>query len=251
MLMLLLVQIELLKTKRSLALLMLFVCPLFVVVLQSLIMVKTGGSTIDEKGWAMLWAGANAIWCYFMLPLYIALITALLNGNEHKNATWRLMLSLPVQPIWLYLSKLTLAWLYTLIANLVLFLWVAVSILLLKAFGYGAESFTFANALDYPFISQVSKTAISCLPILIIQHAISWRYGNIVAPLALGVIATMGISQIGSSDYWVYYPWSYMTMSNMGSDSSMQLQAVWLALGTAVFAIIATSIWLCRRETSV
>jgi len=243
-----LIKLELLKTRRSLSLLMLMLCPLTVVTLQTLVLVKTGGSVIDQKGWSVLWMGANSIWSYFMLPLFIALITALLNGNEHKNATWRLMLTLPVQRHSLYLAKALLAWLYVVAANIMLFVWVALSVLVLNLLGMGSEQNSVFSALEYPAVEQTVKTAIACLPILMIQHLISWRFGNIVLPLAVGVIATMGIIQVGSSEYWVYYPWTYITMANMGSDIANQQQALVISSLMALLILMISTIWTSRRE---
>ena len=74
---------------------------------------------------------------------------------------------------------------------------------------------------------------LTSLPVLIIQHAVSWRFGNIIVPLSVAVMATMGIVQIGSSEYWVWYPWSYMTMSAMGGTEELRHHAVWLSLAVA------------------
>ena len=65
-----------------------------------------------------------------------------------------------------------------------------------------------------------------------------------------GVIATMGIVQLGSSKYWVYYPWSYTLMAVNGSAPDMQQKALLLAtgLGAALFAL--TCYWLGKREVS-
>ncbi|MES2018090.1 MAG: hypothetical protein V4484_16505 [Pseudomonadota bacterium] len=63
-----------------------------------------------------------------------------------------------------------------------------------------------AGAFSATLLPIAAKVALGCVPVLAIQHAVSWRYQNQVLPLAGGVSATMGITQIGSSGYWVYYP---------------------------------------------
>lgn len=243
--MLKLLSVELLKIRRSLALLMMFLIPLFVVVLNALIMLKRFGiERIGPDAWKGFWLGNTALWCYFMLPLFIALITGLLNGQEHKNQTWRLMLTLPVSRFKLYAVKAVLAWLFVAGASAVLLGGAALAAALLGM--AGADT---ATAFDYPLLAPIVKVTLACVPVLMIQHAVSWRYNNLVLPLAVGVIATMGITQIGSSEYWVCYPWSYALMALNGSTAAMQQQALVLgaAVGLALFAL--TSTLLGRRET--
>lgn len=239
-------RIELLKICRSLALLMLLVCPLMVAVLVFGVALKqTDAADFNEKMWFSLWQTSSAIWCYFMLPLYIALITGLLNGNEHKNQTWRLMLSLPISSRQLFLVKALLAWVFVIAANLLLALYVALAALALGVFGYPIQ-----GAFEFQIGYAVASVSLACLPVLIIQHAISWRFSNIVFPLATGVIATMGIVQLGSSKYWIYYPWSYILMASNGSSPEMQQQALWLATGLGLLLLALTSFWLGRREVA-
>lgn len=243
-----LLKVELLKTKRSLSLLMMVACPFAVVLLQALFMLnKNGGELIEQNGWNMLWTMGNSLWSYFMLPLYVALITTLLNGNEHKHATWRLMLSLPIKPFQLYWVKALLAWLFVIGSTFCLYLWIAALIIVFKVSGTSnSESLT--TALDYPFFAQLGKTAIACLPILVIQHALSWRIQNMVAPLALGVIATMGIMKIGQSEHWLFYPWSYTTMATMGGSEANQQLALILSGMTGLVLLLVSTLWLSRSE---
>ncbi|WP_196140356.1 ABC transporter permease [Aliikangiella sp. G2MR2-5] len=240
---------ELLKTKRSLSFLMMIACPFAVVSLQALLMLnKDGGAMIEKSGWKMLWMMGDSLWCYFMLPLYVALVSALLNGNEHKNQTWRVMMTLPIKQYQLYLTKALLAWFYIVGANIFLFVWTAILILLFMLLGVTNPAENFSSAFDYPIIKQLSKSAISCLPILFFQHALSWRVQNIVAPLAVGVIATMGILKIGQSEHWIYYPWSYITMANMGGDPDAQTTALILSLSVSGILLFVSTLWLSRKE---
>ena len=81
-----------------------------------------------------------------------------------------------------------------------------------------------------------------------IQHAISWRFQNLVLPLAVGVIGTMGVQQIGSSTYWVWYPWSYPAMAMMGSQVDKQQHAMMLAAIVGVALLAVSAVLLGRRE---
>jgi lantibiotic transport system permease protein len=243
--MLKLLSVELLKIRRSLALLMMVAIPLMVVVLNAAMLLKRPGlAALGPQHWPMYWMGNTGLWCYFMLPLYIALVTGLLNGQEHKNQTWRLMLTLPVSPYQLYAAKGLLALLFVLGANTVLIAGVVLSVGVLGVSGANIE-----GAFAAPMLLPVAKVTLACLPVLVIQHAVSWRFQNIVLPLAIGVVATMGIVQIGSSAKWVYFPWSYPMMAVNGSDVAMQQQALLLAAVAGSLLFAASTFVLGRRET--
>ncbi|MES2318062.1 MAG: ABC transporter permease [Pseudomonadota bacterium] len=237
--------VELLKIRRSLSLLMMFALPLMVVALVTMVMVKQNAmAAIGPKQWYMyFWAPVTGMWCYFMLPLYIALVTGLLNGHEHKNQTWRLMLALPVSQVQLFLVKAFLAWLFVLGATAVL-----AAGGLLVAGGMVLAGASADGAFTFPLLPAFGKVALTCLPVLAIQHAVSWRYQNLVLPLAIGVIATMGITQIGSSKEWVWYPWTYSMMAVHGSEVAKQDHALMLSAIVGMALLGVTAWFLGRRE---
>ena len=242
--MLKLLSIELLKVKRSQALWMMVAIPLVVVLLDLLMMLKrTAIGALADTHWTRLWMGNTLLWCYFMMPLYIALVTSLLNGHEHKNHTWRLMLTLPVSQRQLYVAKAVMAWLFVAGANAILIGATALAIALLGLAGASQK-----GAFVFPMLSVWAQVSLACIPVLLIQHAVSWRVRNLVLPLAVGVIATMGITQVGSSEYWVWYPWSYALMAAGGSDPAMQLRALLLAAGVGAALFAATAFVLGGRE---
>lgn len=239
-----LVAVELLKIRRSLALLMMFAIPMVVLLLNFSMLVKRHEmDQIDPKTWFMYWNGVTGIWSYFMMPLYAALITGLLNGQEHKNQTWRLMLTLPVSQLQLFIVKGILAWLFVVGSTLALIAATTVTVL-----GLGLAGASLDGAFKVELLTTLGKIALTCLPILVIQHAISWRFQNLVLPLAVGVIGTMGVQQIGSSTYWVWYPWSYPAMAMMGSHVDKQQHAMMLAAIVGVGLLAVSAVLLGRRE---
>lgn len=231
--------VEILKVRRSMALLVAFACPLMVVALNVLIQLKSK----HPPTWTMYWLGNTAVWTYFMYPLYIALVTALLNGNEHKNGTWRVMLSLPISSTQLYFSKLLLAFLFLVLANVVLFVMCAVGVLLLGLCGLPT-----VGAFEFTPLKAIAILSVAVLPVLLFQHWLSWRFSNIVAPLTAGVIGTMGIMQIGQSKDWVYYPWSYALTAINATNSDAKTQALQLAFAVSCVMSLLTWIWLKRTS---
>ncbi|WMW82392.1 ABC transporter permease [Undibacterium cyanobacteriorum] len=232
-------RIELLKVRRSLALMMAFVCPLMVVALNFLIQLKSK----HPPPWNMFWMGITGLWSYFMFPLYIALVTALLNGNEHKNSTWRVMLSLPISSNQLYTAKLALAFTFVLLSNIALFAFGALAIQILAWTGISTE-----GAYQFSFANAITMLTFTCAPVLLFQHWLSWRFANIVAPLTSGVVGAMGIMQIGQSKDWIYYPWSYTMMAMNGSKPEMREQAILLTVFVGAALLLASYFWLVRTK---
>ncbi|WP_395008917.1 ABC transporter permease [Undibacterium sp.] len=235
-----LIRIELLKVKRSLALLMMLACPLMVALLCFGLELKTNKTGV-VKG-SMYWMGNTAIWAYFMFPLYIALVTGLLNGNEHKNGTWRLMLTLPISARQLFFSKFVLAGLFMIGANVILFLMASIAMMVFSGMGL-----TVKGSLTSNFMEFLIYASIGALPILVFQHWISWRVQNIVAPLAIGVVGTMGIMQLGQSKDWVFYPWSYVMNALNASLPELRMQALMLAVVVAALMLFFATYWVGRR----
>jgi len=240
-----LIQIELLKTKRSLALLMMFLSPLMVLLVNLLLLLNNEGKMIGVKGWSIFWLQNYAMWGYFMMPLYIALITALLNGIDHRSNGWRFMMSQPVKQKDLFLAKLILAWFYFIGACVVLFLGIVLSIVCLEAFGVSG-----VEMLSFEVSQKLAYTTVAGLAILTIQHIVSWRWKNIVAPLGLGVVATMSIMQFSHSKYWHFNPWTYTLMTTNGADPTGQTLAIIYSLVISLALTLIALYWLGRREVS-
>lgn len=239
-----LLQVEWLKLRRSLALLVTAACPLVVVMLLFAIVIRqTPAASVTPATWRNLWAAVGAMWCYFMLPLYVSLITALVNGNEHRNQTWRLMLTLPVGRAELYLAKAVTAGLLVTAANAALVIATIATLLVLAAAGYPTE-----GMLDRGSLLAIACIPLASLPVLVIQHALSWRMSSVVPPLALGVVATMGIVQVGSSKYWPYYPWSYTLVAANGTMPGSRQHALLLAFVVGIGLYVLSAAWLSRRE---
>lgn len=238
-------RIELLKIRRSLVLLMTLACPLAVVVLVFGMNLRNAQpQTMSAEGWRMLWASVSAMWSWFMLPLYIALSTSLINGNEHRNQTWRLMLSLPISKAELYAAKAMVATFLMLGAHIALLTSTVSAIGLLGLLG-----FPLTDAFNVRPSSMLWAAPLAALPLLVLQHALSWHLRSIVPPLAIAVMATFAAIQVGSSDYWPYVPWTYPLVATNATSETARASAV--ILGPAIAAVLfpLTAWWLGRRET--
>lgn len=237
-------RIELLKIRRSLVLLMTLACPMAVVILVfGMNLRKATPQTMTPEQWTMLWASVSAMWSWFMLPLYIALSTSLINGNEHRNQTWRLMLSLPIGKAELYAAKAMVAVLLMLGAHITLLTATALAIR-----GLGMLGFPLTDAFNVRPSAMLWAAPLAALPLLVLQHALSWHLRSIVPPLAIAVMATFAAIQVGSSEYWPYVPWTYPLVSTNAASETMRTSATILGPSLAAVLFPLTAWWLARRE---
>ena len=239
-----LIFIEITKLKRSQALLMSLLCPLAVVMLQLAFVMESSGQFIEEKGWTIYWQATVGLWYMFMLPLYIALITTLVNHIEHKSNGLRLMASMPIDMWRLFLAKFIVSWGFILFSSLVMYFLTSASIIFMTLLGYEGQ-----DAFTSPFLSHLYKIAIAALPILAIGHILSWRFKNIVLPLAVGVVMTISsMKMIGSEVYWIYNPWTYHVVSAQASEITVQLKAMSIGGGLGMIMLIVGAIWARNQQ---
>src|ERR1043165_8785461 len=100
---------ELLKLKRTLAFRVVFVLPLLIGLLQFFLILRTKTFQRGFNLWQTHPTNSFEIWAVFMMPLLIALVTALLNGIEHSDKQWKHLFALPVPRYTVYFAKLIVA----------------------------------------------------------------------------------------------------------------------------------------------
>lgn len=235
---------EITKLKRSQALLMTLLCPLSVVLLQMLIMLENGGKQIAENGWGMYWMGTISLWYMLMLPLFIALITTLVNATEHKNNGWRLMAIQPVALWQCFLVKAAISWLFIVLGSLIMYGLTSLSIAAMLLIGYQG-----GDAFSSPFLNHLGSVLLASLPIVAIGHLVSWRVKNVVLPLAIGVICTIAaLKMSNSAQYWPFNPWTYPVTSTLVADSDTNAFSRGLGSALGVLILIAGAAYIARRE---
>jgi hypothetical protein len=103
--------VELLKLRRTLALWAAWLVPLAVLAMTTAINLSRAHGTnfvLDEpNGWDSLMLDLTLVlWCFVVLPLFVALEAALLAGIEHRENTWKHLFALPIPRWTIYVAKL-------------------------------------------------------------------------------------------------------------------------------------------------
>ena len=196
---------ELLKLKRTLAFRVIFVLPFLVALLQFFIVLRTKKFPQTFKLWEAVGTNSLQIWAVFMMPLLIALVTALLNGIEHSDKQWKHLFALPVPRHSIYLSKLV-------VAQGLMFISTFVLALLVVVVGIAATYLKpeLANVGPVPFVWIAKQTAYVWLAswlIIAIHTWISMRWAGFPIALGAGIGGTFFALFAASASLGKYYPW--------------------------------------------
>jgi hypothetical protein len=233
-----LLKAEIAKLASSRTWLAVVICPLAIVVL-GIGLVSQGRSlaSLPPSMGPLLQKAVSALWGQFMLPLLGTMVTIQVAGIEHRNRTWSLLFAMPVGRARVFWSKWLVSW----------FLLVIASLLLAIAFaGFACLALPRLNpalhaqpALLFP---TVIRGAIACLPMLLLQFVLAWRWSGVVFPMAVGIVATIAVPIVGSSRYWLFLPWTYPLMAMNAGSAHAGPDAIGLALALFAPAAVIVSV---------
>ena len=238
-----------LKLRRTLTFAMVFIAPLFPVLLHVLIALTAGDRRPPEGfTWEDTSRSTMFLWVFLMLPLYVSLETALLGQLEHAPGTWKHLFALPV-PRWsVYAAKFLVATALLGASSLV----IGVGIVGVGA-GLRAIDPIFGFRGPLPWSDALGDALVTFLASWLIVALHTWvalRWQSVIVALGFGIVATVAGALISQSERWSrVYPWSFPVVA-AGLDRPA-VPAVLLvgALGGIVVALVA--LWdLSRRDVN-
>jgi ABC-2 type transport system permease protein len=232
--------VEIRKLNRSLALLLALAAPCLIGIFAFFNI-----SRFDQPGpWSQWMTTSVGIWAFFMLPMSVTALTALIAQMEHSPRSWDHLRGLPV-PRWrIYAAKL----------GCVLGLIVFMSVLNL-GISYGAVELA---AVLKPAIRPTGspdlagtawllvKVLAAALLMIAIQFWAALRFSSFVPALALGIGGTFFAVVATGAKEGVFFPWQMAV--NVFVEGWRHDTALWLGGGLGTLALIAAVIHLSRRE---
>jgi lantibiotic transport system permease protein len=239
------VSAELLKLKRTLALLMVFVAPLLVAALNFFVLWQRRNVGPEFKMWETLPQVSLSAWAVFMMPLLITLETALLNGIDHGEKNWKHLFALPIPRAAVYGAKLLVA--QALILSSTLFLMV---ITILTGLLFTRLRPEMANGEAPPYGSMLKHAAMIWLAaglIIAIHTWISIRWSGFALALGAGIGGVFFALFAASARVGKFYPW--LLPVNVLSKERVAM-ALWLGVAGGVVAAIAGCVELVRRDVT-
>ena len=196
---------ELLKLKRTLAFRVIFVLPLLIALLQFLVILRTKTYARGFNLWQTHPTNSFQIWAVFMMPLLIALVTALLNGIEHSDKQWKHLFALPVPRYSVYFAKLIVAQGLILMSTLVLGV---MTVIVGVAGTYLRPELASAGPVPYVWLArQVAFVWLASWLIIAIHTWISMRWSGFPIALGAGIGGTFFALFAASASLGKYYTW--------------------------------------------
>ena len=226
---------ELLKTRRTLALVMTLLAPAVIAVIQFAMYVQNQDyylSHVDQNQWLTLNQNSMVFWSLMMMPLFVTLETALLSGLEYGRKNWTLLYTMPV-PRWaFYAAKEAIS--MALIGISILVMWgfaLLVGLILQEiepAYGLRADLIPWRQML-----TGYTMVYLAAFLIISIHLWVSSRWPSFVVALGTGIAATVTAVLIFQSDWGRFFPW---TMPGLLALST--LQKVDLSMPAPLFLVI-------------
>lgn len=233
--------VEARKLRASLALLLALVAPVLVAVFVFFNLLRMGAS----QPWERILQGSAAIWAFFMLPMSVTALTALLAQTEHGPRAWDHLRALPMPRWHLYAAKASCALaVVAVMSGLVqLLTWLAV-----HAATWIAPVVAPSGTLDV--LAQAALLArmfLSAWLLIAVQLWIALRYASFVPALATGIGGTFFAVVATSAKVGVFLPWQ-IPVNQLASDPARGQLALAIGLGGGIVAL-ALMLWhLDRRE---
>ena len=200
---------EMLKLKRTLAFWMVGVAPFLVLLLQFVVIWNMAYNMKRYPQGFKLWGNvpqnALSLWGVFMLPLFITLETALINGLEHGEKQWKHLFALPISRSTIYLAKLLTA--LGIVALSMLIFYVGI---LLNGFFWQWRVPLMASPDPIPYLHILKQAALVYLAswlILAFHTWVSMRWPGFALSLGIGIGATFFSLFAAQAKEAKFYPW--------------------------------------------
>jgi len=233
--------IEAYKLRRSLALLLAGVAPLLIAVFVFFNMLQ-----MDKPSpWEMAFKGSAGIWAFFMLPMSVTALTALVANSEHGPRTWDHLRALPIPRWHLYSAKATCVLGVVLLMSLALALmtWLAV-----QAAGWWKPNVAASGAPEIAvYLMLLGRIFLAAWLLVAVQLWIALRYASFVPALATGIGGTFFAVVATSAKIGAFLPWQ-IPVNQLASDPARAQLALMVGFAGGCITLIAMTWHLGRRE---
>jgi len=233
--------VEAFKLRRSLALVLAGLAPSLVAVFAFFNLLRL------EKAapWAIALQGSAGIWAFFMLPMSVTALTALVAHTEHGPRAWEHLRSLPL-PAWqLYAAKLLgvlvlVAGMSVLLATLTPTALFLAGLINPAAAPQGPLEFT-------AFLGLLGRLFLAAWLLIGVQLWVALRFASFVPALATGIGGTFFAVVATSAKVGVVLPWQ-IPVNQLASDPARADLALAIGAIGGCF-LFALMLWrLARRE---
>tara|TARA_R110002124_G_scaffold91796_3_gene233465 strand:- start:449 stop:1174 length:726 start_codon:yes stop_codon:yes gene_type:complete len=239
--MLAVLSVELRKLNRSLALVLALAAPSLIGIFIFFNMLRG----TEAQPWGHLLMGSTGVWAFFMLPMSVTALTALVAHMEHGPRSWDHLRALPLPRWQIYAAK----------AVCVLGL-VAVMSLLNLVLTVGAVSVAAAIKPALAPTGQLDvsgslvlwgKVWLAGLLLVALQFWTALRFASFVPALVLGIGGTFFSVVATAAKQGVFFPWQ-MPVNMLSTEAWRVNTALGLGGGLGLLVLILAVAHLGRRE---
>ena len=233
--------VELRKLNRSLASALAIAAPGLIAVFTFLNILR--GKTAQP--WDMWMVSAAGIWAFFMLPMSVTALTALIAHMEHGPRTWDHLRALPLPRWTLYAAKILSVFLVlaAMSVGVFAFTWAAVKLAVVIKPELAPTGVFDASA----YLTALGRMYLAATLVVVIQLWIALRWSSFVPGLVVGIGGTFFAVVATAAKVGVFLPWQMPV--NMLATEGWRLQtALGLGFGGGL-VLLALMLWhLSRRE---
>lgn len=239
--MLAVLSVELRKLNRSLAAVLALAAPALIAVFAFFVLLRGK----KPPPWEMLLQGSTGIWAYFMLPMSVTALTALIAHMEHGPRAWDHLRALPVQRWRLYAAKAIC------VVGLVAIMTVLNLVFTLVAIHAAGTIKPAVAPVGSPDLARFAvlnaKVLAAAVLMIAIQLWIALRFASFVPALAVGVGGTFFAVVATSAKQGVFFPWQ-MPVNILAKEAWRVETALALGGGLGLLVMAAAIAHLARRE---
>ena len=233
--------VEAYKLRRSLALLLAAVAPLLIAIFLFFNLVRLK----HAMPWDMALQTFAAIWAFFMLPMSVTALTALVAHTEHGPRAWDTLRALPLPRWYLYAAKL--------VGVMVLVLAMSA---LLAAMSFAAVALaSWIKPVIAPtgtpdvlgYLALLGRIFLAAWLLVAVQLWIALRFSSFVPALATGIGGTFFAVVATSAKIGVLLPWQ-IPVNQLAADPGRAQLALAIGACGGILASLAMLWRLSRRE---
>jgi hypothetical protein len=233
--------VETRKLNRSLAALLALAAPTLIAVFLFFNMLRGG----KPQPWDLWIQGSTAIWAFFMLPMSVTALTALIAHMEHGPRAWDHLRALPVARWKLYAAKAVCV--VAVVAAMSL-LNLSLTLAAISAAVAIKPGLAPTGALDLAAqVATVGKVMLAAILLIAIQLWTALRYSSFVPALALGIGGTFFSVVATAAKQGVFFPWQ-MPVNMLAAEAWRVNTALALGGGAGTVVLLFAIAHLSRRE---
>lgn len=233
--------VEAYKLRRSLALLLAAVAPMLIAVFMFFNMLRFK----KAMPWDMPLQSSAAIWAFFMLPMTVTALTALVASTEHGPRTWDHLRALPLPRWHLYAAKATCVLAVVVAMSIALALLTPLSAALA---GWIKPSIEPTGTPDFfAYVTLLGRIFLAAWLLVAVQLWIALRYASFVPALAVGIGGTFFAVVATSAKIGALLPWQ-IPVNQLAADPQRAQLALLLGFVGGCIALIAMTWHLSRHE---